>query len=275
MLNKTPQKGSPPPSMAEQADPHALYQDSVQCVEAEIDFIDETFKQLRKRRARTLREDFCGTGNTSCEWVRRRKSNFAVAVDLDKEVLAWGRKHNRKPLGKAASRLTLLHADVMEVEWDPVDVLLAMNFSYWLFRDRKQLRLYFSRVRDALVDDGIFFLDMYGGYDSGREMKEKTKRDGFTYIWHQAHFNPVNANMRCHIHFKFADGSKLNKAFSYIWRLWTLPEITELLEEAGFRKVTVYWQGWDEELEEASGDFAPVTKGDADPSWICYITAEK
>ena len=71
------------------------------------------------------------------------------------------------------------------------------------------------------------------------------------------------------------DGSKLNKAFSYTWRLWTLPEITELLEEAGFRKVTVYWQGWDEELEEASGDFTPVTKGDADPSWICYITAEK
>ena len=275
MLKKTPQKNSGPPSMAEQADPHLLYQESVQCVEAEIDFIDETFKQLRKRRARTLREDFCGTGNTSCEWVRRRKTNRAIGVDLDKEVLAWGRKHNRKPLGKAASRLTLLYGDVLDVECDPVDVVLAMNFSYWLFRDRKQLRHYFSRARDALVDDGIFFLDMYGGYDSGRELKEKTKRDGFTYIWHQANFNPVNANMRCHIHFKFPDGSKLNKAFSYTWRLWTLPEITELLEEAGFRKVTVYWQGWDEELEEASGDFTPVTKGDADPSWICYITAEK
>jgi len=275
MLIKEPKKNPGHPSMAKQADPHWLYQESVQCVEAEIDFIDATFKQLRKRRARSLREDFCGTGNTSCEWVRRRKSNLAIGVDLDQDVLAWGRKHNRQALGKAASRLTLLQGNVMDVSCDPVDVLLAMNFSYWLFKERKQLRRYFNCARDALVDDGIFFLDMYGGYDSGKELQEKTKKDGFTYIWHQAHFNPVNANMQCHIHFKFPDGSKLRKAFSYSWRLWTLPEITELLDEAGFRKVTVYWQGWDEELEEASGEFTPVTQGDADPSWICYITAEK
>ncbi len=275
MLNKASRNGLAHPSMAEQADPHLLYQESVQCVEAEIDFIEATFKQLRNRRARTLREDFCGTGNTSCEWVRRRKSNVAVGVDLDGKVLAWGRKHNRKALGKAASRLTLLRGNVMNVECDPVDVMLAMNFSYWVFKDRKRLRRYFSRARDALVNDGVLFLDFYGGYDSGKELKEKTKKDGFTYIWHQAHFNPVNADMQCHIHFKFPDGSKLRKAFSYCWRLWTLPEITELLEEAGFRKATVYWQGWDEELEEATGEFTPVTRGDADPSWICYITAEK
>jgi cyclopropane fatty-acyl-phospholipid synthase-like methyltransferase len=274
-LNKALKNKQAPQSMAEKADRHLLYQDSVQCVEAEIDFIDDTFKQLRKRRARTLREDFCGTGNTSCEWVRRRKSNTALGVDLDQEVLAWGGKHNRKALGKSASRLTLLKADVMEVQSDPSDVIVAMNFSYWLLKERHQLRQYFSRVRDALVSDGIFFLDLYGGYDSGKEVKEKTKHDGFTYIWHQAHINPVNADMRCHIHFKFPDGSKLRKAFSYSWRLWTLPEIRELLDEAGFRKVTVYWQGWDDELDEASGDFTPATEGDADPSWICYLTAEK
>ncbi len=265
----------PKHSMAKQADRHLLYQESVQCVEAEIDFIDDTFKQLRKRRAKTLREDFCGTGNTSCEWVRRRKSNVAVGVDLDTEVLDWGETNNRQALGAAASRLTLVHDNVLTVQSEPMDVVLAMNFSYWLFKQRKQLRQYFTRVRDALVDDGIFFLDLYGGYHSGKEMKEKTKNDGFTYVWDQAHFNPVTAEMQCFIHFQFPDGSKLRKAFSYSWRLWTLPEVTELLEEAGFRNITVYWQGWDDEQEEANGDFTPVTEGDADPSWICYLTAEK
>jgi len=275
MLNKALDREPAPPSMADQADRHLLYQESVQCVEAEIDFVDDTFKRLRNRHARTLREDFCGTGNTSCEWVRRRTSNLALGVDLDSEVLAWGEQHNRKALGTQAKRLTLLEADVRKVEGEPVDVLLAMNFSYWIFKQRRQLRHYFSRAREALVDDGIFFLDMYGGYHSGKEMKEKTKNDGFTYIWHQAHYNPINADMHCHIHFKFPDGSRLRKAFSYSWRLWTLPEVTELLEEAGFRKVTVYWQGWDEKLEEANGDFTAVTEADADPAWICYLTAEK
>ncbi len=275
MLNDAAKKPPHIPTMAERADRHLLYQESVQCVEAEIDFVDDTFKALRQRRAHTLREDFCGTANTSCEWVKRRKSNTALGVDLDNEVLAWGEEHNRKSLGSDARRLTLLNADVMQVNCEPMDVIIAMNFSYWIFRERQQLRRYFTRVRDALNDDGILFLDMYGGYESAKEIKEKTKKKDFTYIWHQAQFNPINADMQCHIHFKFPDGSKLRKAFTYTWRLWTLPEIQELLDEAGFRKITVYWQGWDEELEEASGDFTPATRGDADPSWICYLSAEK
>jgi len=32
----------------------------------------------------------------------------------------------------------------------------------------------------------------------------------------------------------------LDRAFSYYWRMWTLPELQELLQEAGFVKVTVY-----------------------------------
>jgi hypothetical protein len=80
--------------------------------------------------------------------------------------------------------------------------------------------------------------------------------------------------MVCYIHFHFNDGSKLRKAFHYEWRLWSLPEIREILLEAGFSKVTVYWQGWDEN-DEPDGIFVPATKGEADPGWICMISAEK
>ena len=93
-------------TMAQRADLHALYQEAVQCVESEIDFVDETFFRLRGRRARVLREDFCGTANTACEWVRRRADNRAIAVDADPEVLDWGRKHNVAALGAAAARST-------------------------------------------------------------------------------------------------------------------------------------------------------------------------
>jgi len=53
-----------------------------------------------------------------------------------------------------------------------------------------------------------------------------------------------------------------------------LPELRELLDEVGFARVTVYWQGFDRD-GEPSGRFRPVTKGEADAGWIVYITAEK
>jgi hypothetical protein len=105
-------------------------------------------------------------------------------------------------------------------------------------------------------------------------MSEKTKYDEFTYIWDQARYSPVTGEMLCHIHFKFPDGSKLKKAFSYDWRLWTLPEVREMLTDAGFERVTVYWEGTDED-GEGNGVFTPEEKGEADAGWIAYIVAEK
>lgn len=263
-------------SMADKADRHLLYEESVQCVEAEIDFVDETFKQLRGRTAKHLREDFCGTGNTSCEWVRRRNTNHAIGVDLDSEVLEWGRENKVSALKPAqAKRIELRNEDVLQAETGVMDIVLAMNFSYWLFEERPLLRHYFERVRATLADDGILFLDAFGGYDAPRVLKERTKFKKHTYIWEQAAFNPINNHMRCHIHFKMKDGSKLEKAFSYEWRMWSLPEIRELLLEAGFSKATVYWQGDDEETGEGDGEFYPTEEGDADAGWIAYVVAEK
>jgi hypothetical protein len=262
--------------MAERADPHVLYEDAVQAVESEIDFVDDTYRELRGRRAKLLREDFGGTGNTSCEWVRRRKTNRAIGVDLDREVQEWGRKHHLAKLGAAArKRVELVNANVLEVDCPPVDIVLAMNFSYWTFKTRDLLRQYFRHVREGLADDGLFMLDAYGGSDAHREMKEKTKHDGFTYVWHQKSFNPITGDFLCHIHFRFPDGSKIKKAFTYHWRLWTLPELREILLEAGFGRVIVYWEGTDEDTDEGDGEFTATEKGDADDAFIVYIVAEK
>jgi hypothetical protein len=266
-------------TQAETADRHRLYEMSVQCAEAEIDFVDTTYKQLRGRRASLLREDFCGTANVCCEWVRRRKSNRAIGVDLDPEVLDWGRTHRLGVLKPAqAGRIALLQKNVLAVQTEPPDIISAMNFSYWLFKERKELKRYFRRVHQQLAEEGIFFMDAYGGYDSFREIEEEREiEDGnqiFTYVWEQEKYEPVSGGLICHIHFDFPDGSRLERAFSYDWRLWTLPEIRELLVEAGFKRITVYWQGFDEE-GEPDGDFKPVSEGEADAGWICYLSAEK
>jgi cyclopropane fatty-acyl-phospholipid synthase-like methyltransferase len=262
-------------TMAQRADRHRLYEDAVQCVEAEIDFVDETFQELRGRKAKWLREDFCGTGNTSCEWVRRRRTNHAIGVDLDAGVQQWGRDHHIAKLTSGAQkRIELVEANVMHIESRPMDVVLGMNFSYWIFKERQVLRRYFRRVLEGLADDGVLMLDSYGGSDVHKELRERKEKARYTYIWHQKSYDPINAHLLCHIHFSFPDGSRLNEAFTYDWRVWTLPEIREILLEAGFNRVTVYWEGTDED-GDGDGVFTPATVGEADAAFVVYIVAEK
>ena len=86
--------------------------------------------------------------------------------------------------------------------------------------------------------------------------------------------DPVTGRCVCHIHFKFPDGSRIKKAFTYDWRIWSLPELREVLEEAGFKKVRVYWEGEDED-GEGNCEFTEDETGEADLAWIAYIVAEK
>ncbi len=263
------------PTLAEQADLHELYEEAVQSVENEVEFLQETFRELRGRDAVSFREDFCGTASASCEWVRTGAGRHAIGVDIDPEVLDWGRKNRIGRLPEAdRPRVKLLNEDVMRVETGPVDIVGAFNFSYWIFKTRAAMRDYFSRVRDSLHEDGVFFIDAYGGSEAFEIQKEKTKCEGFTYVWHQAKYEPVTGRTVCHIDFRLPDGSKIKKAFSYDWRLWTLPELRELLEEAGFARVRVYWEGEDED-GEGDGEFTEEATGEADPAWIAYVVAEK
>ena len=262
--------------MSAKADKHALYELSVQDVSHEYEFINKTFRDIRGYTAQKLREDFCGTAKMCCEWVGNNSKNTAVGVDIDSEVLAWGEKHNFRKLKPAArKRISLLKSDVMRARTRPAQVILAMNFSYQLFKQREMLKKYFKAVRKSLADDGVFFLDAFGGYEACSETTEKTKHKGFTYVWEQESYNPITGDMTCHIHFHFPDKSRMRKAFTYNWRLWTLPEIRELLQEAGFSNVTVYWEGTDEETGEGNGIYTASLQGDADPSWVCYVSAEK
>lgn len=262
-------------TMAEKADIHELYEQAVQAVDIEAAFLHEQYRSLRGREALSLREDFCGTASLSCEWVRKGARRHAFGVDVDADVLDWGRRNRVARLPETArARIKLLNDDVRTVTTQPVDIVGAFNFSYFCFKTRDEMRGYFSRVRQALHPDGVFFLDAFGGPDASDLTKEKTKIDGFTYIWEQAEFEPVTGRILCHIHFKFPDGSKIKRAFTYDWRLWTLPELRELLDEAGFSKTRVLWEG-DDGDGEGNGVFTESATGEADLAWIAYIVAEK
>lgn len=257
-------------------DKHAFYQQAVQCVEAEIDFVDATFQQLRGRPGILLREDFCGTAQTTCEWIARDHRHIGYAVDFDPLVIQWGEQNNVRQLtATQQQRIHLINDDVLQVKTPPMDMVLAMNFSYFIFMTRAEMRQYFHSVYNALTEDGVFFLDAFGGYEAAKELTEERACDGFTYIWEQASFNPITAEMQCYIHFITDEGVCMDRAFDYRWRLWTLPEITELLTESGFAQVDVYWEGTDDETGEGNDVYTATRLGTADAGWVCYIVAQK
>ena len=278
-MNKNKAKGknhTKRTSIANSADKHKLYESSVQSTDADIKFIDNTFMDLKKYKASRLREDFCGTANNSCAWVKLRPGNQACAVDHDPFVLEWARTHHVARLTREqARRIRLVNQDVLRVAPESMDVVLALNFSYWVFTERKTMLRYFRRAHTALAPDGILFLDAFGGYEAFREMRESTRHRNFTYIWDQSKYDPITGDYLCKIHFKLSDGSMLREAFVYHWRLWTLPELIEMLTETEFR-TTVYWEGTAPDGSgSGNGIFQPATRGEADACWIAYLVAEK
>jgi len=280
-MSRRPSKKRKPPKKkgwktAKGADLLELYEQSVQEPEGEINIIDQIWMEQRDRRASLLREDFCGTAAISIEWVKRRKTNKAIGVDLDSPTLQWIRSRLGDRLDEQQqARIELIEGNVLSTSTQQCDTILATNFSYYIFKTRDQVREYFKTVLDELVEDGLFILDAYGGSDSFKEMTEDRDLDGFTYTWDQNFYDPITGDVVNHIHFKFPDGTKIKKAFTYEWRLWTLPEIRELLLEAGFSSTVVYWEGTEEETGEGDGEWAVSERGEACEGWVAYIVGIK
>ncbi len=270
--SKSPQRGRE----ASRADKYDLYLRSVQVAEHETMMFSRFYRTAYKAPARTLREDFCGTAAICADWVRGRSDRYAIGVDLDPEPLAWGMEHNVAPLSpKARERVTLVRGDVRTLKSPPVDVLAAQNFSFFVFKQRADLLEYFKAAYRNLADKGVFVLDMLGGPEVQREGEEETRKlRGFTYVWEQVRFDPITAHCLFRIHFRFKDGSALSPAFEYDWRLWTMPEIRELLTEAGFPRVDIYWEG-STRGGKGDGRWQRKTSAESDPAWVAYVVAIK
>ncbi|MCA9689115.1 MAG: class I SAM-dependent methyltransferase [Nannocystaceae bacterium] len=260
--------------MAEEADLHALYERAVQDPPGDVRFFSRTFKKLRGYKPISLREDFCGTASLCLAWARSGSERTAIGVDLSQETMDWGRARIDAAGRDYGERIELVCADVRDPKRPRVDVACALNFSYCVFKTRAELLEYFTAARGGLARDGVFFLDLLGGTESMCEDVTDNEHDGFIYRWEQERFNVITHEVLCHIHFLFPDGSKLDRAFTYDWRLWTAPELRELLLEAGFRKVHFYWEKVDAD-GEGTGNFGEPDYVENQEVWWTYMAAER
>lgn len=252
---------------------YSLYEKSVQCVESDVDFLNEKFEEIRGHRPTLLREDFCGTGKLMCEWVKQGDKHEAHGVDLDPEPVNYGKEYHLSKLNETQqTQVNYYLENVLDSTSIKGQVIVAFNFSYFIFKKRAELVNYFKKVRESLTDDGVFFLDLFGGPESQTLVEEETEHDGFSYFWDCDKFNPITNECLFHIHFKEKGQSKMREAFTYDWRMWTFPEIREALVDAGFKKTVAYWEE-DGEDGDGNGVFYASEEEENSESWIAYIGA--
>lgn len=170
------------------------------------------------------------------------------------------------------------------VQLVPRDIVCAFNYSCCCLHKRAELVLYFKHVLGVLSKKGgIFVMDLYGGTSSESKLRLQRRFPNFTYIWEQAEFDIIGRKTRISLHFHLQKQQrKLRHAFSYSWRLWSLPEIKDCLEEAGFQSVH-FWirQMPDTEANRRTEGFGAgrdikyeeVKTFEQEDAWNAYIVA--
>jgi len=263
-------------------DKHVLYAQAVQSPKGDIAYLLRFHAQYLPGRPPPLhlREDFSGTSELCAAWCTSDARRTAVGVDLDKEELRYAADCVLANAGSAAGRTLLVCANVLDdpahatpfnadawtddscADWRslwkrPADIVAALNSSLCLLHTREEAERYCASARANTASPGLFVLDMNGGHSMEKALELKTRLRGFDYIWSQDGFDPLTRTIRCHISFRIRGAAgqpqqTLRHAYSYSWRLWTLPEARDMLLGAGFKSVHVWMRRMREDGEESS-----------------------
>jgi SAM-dependent methyltransferase len=270
---------------------YALYEEAVQEPDMHTDLLALMHADLTGKRAHILREDFAGTHLLSSWWVKRDPKNRAICLDLDPEPLAYGALRDEKQLTPAQrKRLDIRLENVMKVTSPKADMAIACNFSFFIFKERKTLVQYFKAVRQSLKPGGIFVIELSGGpgmieedketrtvwgetYNAGRKLVRMPKK--FVYTWDQKKYNPITHEGLYAIHFKLPDGRKIMDAFVYDWRVWTIRELRDAMDDAGFKSTHCYWDvdrhRRKKDVPLGQTDYARTEFGENYFSWIAQV----
>ena len=116
------------------------YKKAVQSPEEDVRFFKKVYKSFYKKAPFILREDFCGTFSISVAWIKMGRTHKAIAVDEDKKPLNYGKIHHLSCLDETQKKdLTILQKNVLNPSLPGADIISVSNFSYYVFKERKQL----------------------------------------------------------------------------------------------------------------------------------------
>lgn len=259
-----------------------LYENAVQDPSYTVDVVDELYSRVFRKSPKQLREDFCGTFAVGREWIKRGRGRRALGLDISEPVAKEAVRRNGALLTPAEQKRAAIHCrDVRSVTKTKADVVLAENFSFFVFKERNELLQYFKACHRSLDKKGIVILDVIGGPEFTeaprvyREMRDAPTRSGrmrqkYSHTWCQRRYDPSTAFGLYSIGFEVG-GKKIRHAFTYDWRVWTVPEIRDCLRDAGFDEVKVFL---DEEMAKLTINEVSSLPNTFE-TWLCLVVGIK
>jgi SAM-dependent methyltransferase len=228
---------------------HLLYQKSVQNPKREIEFYIKQFRNVFNKIPLKFREDFCGTGLLCCEWVKSNVLNTAIGIDYDLDTINFGIENNVNYLSSGSDRVKLIHQNVLDPfdNLEKFDIICSMNYSHFLLTKRKDLVKYFKNVKSNLNTKGMLLMDFFGGAHVYDYHTHNNLSEIYKYIGEQ--MNILNNITVISLNFK-NDKNNFEPFFKYNFRVYTLIELKEALEDAGFNKFKIFIKDIDEEDRE-------------------------
>lgn len=242
-----------------------LYQRSVQNAKKESEFFRKTYRLIYNKVAEKFREDFCGTGLLSCEWVKGNVMNTAVGLDIDQETLDWGIENNVNNLCSGSDRVKLLNQNVLD-EFDitqKFEIICSLNYSHFLLPQRKMILKYFTNMVKNLDQKGIFILDFYGGSHIYRDHKYQHNKSSNFYEFSGNQMNIISNTSKCSLNYKIKK-NKYKPMFSFNFRIYSIIELREALEEVGLNKFKLYIKEINDDDED---DYAEYEEVDIDSEY--------
>ena len=228
---------------------------------------------IHGRKPLVLRDDFAGAGAIAMAWAKSNLRRRAIAVDSDFEPLKRA-KHPRV-------KLEIVDAGKSKAV---ADIITSLNFGVCELHTRRELVAYLKNALKTLKPGGVLVCDLYGGGDAFETLRSSQKHRGprgeaVTYTWEQAESDQVTMMVRNFIHFRVVYKGKtqiLKRAFSYHWRLWSIPELREAMMEAGFELTLVYDRLGSAIDQDGTLLVEPLMPGEPlDETWVAYCVGRK
>ncbi len=252
-------------------DRHGLYEACAQNPTRDVRMLEA----IHADEPRVLGEDFCGTGALSRAWAALSPGHSAIAVDHDAEPLARAQR---------VARVRAIRADVMRVT-ARTDIIAVLNFSICELHTRGALVAYLRHALARLKRRGVLVLDIYGGgdaFNTGRIVQNVRLETGrrVRYEWEQRHADPLTGRVVNAMHFSVRGPNgravRLDDAFVYDWRLWSIPELREAMEEAGFTSSEVYPRFAEAQDDEGNLYVSPISdSAEVGESFSVYVVGRR
>jgi len=215
-----------------------------------VDVILEHFGEIERAEAPRMLDLACGPGLYAEQFTAR---GFDVtAIDFSSVSIEYAKSQAKKQ----GLTIDYREEDLLSADFGgPYDVATLIYGEFSTFSE-KERHILLQKLKRALAPDGLLVLDVF----TERYVRRNrdcddwyvSERDGFwqatPHLVLQQHFHYENLSASV-ARYTLVDERGGYRQFNVWWRHFTVAEITELIESAGFRVESVFGSLWGDPLE--------------------------